>query len=146
MNSQQWLFAKLPILPEHIQRVEAFLGRDLPKELLCLLEFANAASPKNNIFPSPDGNKLVCESIIDFRIDSGPESIEEIVEAFIGILPKKAIPFALDPFGNIFYLYFHEYSEKVFFLRHDDDSDKKKLLLADSLKTFFDKIQDKHNA
>lgn len=111
-----------------IYEIEKILDLRFPNDLLKYIKVGNAATPeKNKIFVC--GNERVVASMLSFNKE---ENIEDIYMFMNHVKMNRVIPFAIDPFGNLF-VYFVD-KQTVGFWNHEDDEYEDSAL---DIKAFF---------
>lgn len=93
-----------------------YYGVAIPEDLQRFIEEANASNPEKNLVKI-NGVERVFETVLSFN-----ENEEEAITVFDIIKNdqfKTAVPFGMDPFGNIFYCTLID--SKVVFYNHEEN-------------------------
>ena len=97
-------------------RLATHYDASIPEELKVFVIFANASSPESNLIDL-NGVERVFEKVLSFN-EIEPDAIS-IFSILKNDSNKTAIPFGLDPFGNVFYCSL--INGKVIFYLHEED-------------------------
>lgn len=99
------------------EKLKAHYGIEIPDELKSFIEEANASNPEKNLIMI-NGVERVFETVLSYNEhETDALSVFELIndDQF-----DSAIPFGLDPFGNVFYCSLKE--SKVYFYDHEEDN------------------------
>lgn len=132
----EWKLAELPVSDKEIEQTEKTTGLVFPQPLKELFKRANGAITNKNIFVTPDKDELVLNNILNLNKNSAypfAKAYNDVKDR----LPKNFVPFAIDPFGNLFCM---GKDDGIFFWRHDNP-EHQVVLLAPNLTTFFSELQ-----
>ena len=132
----EWKLAELPVSDQEIEQTEKTTGLVFPQTLKDLFKKANGAITNKNIFITLDKDELVLNNILNLNKNSAypfSKAYNDVKDR----LPKNFVPFAIDPFGNLFCM---GKDDQIFFWRHDNP-DNQEVLLAPNLRTFFSELQ-----
>ena len=114
-------------------KLKAHYGIGLPEELKQFIREANASNPERNLIDI-NGVERVFETVLSFN-----ENEEEAVSVFSLIdndSIKTAIPFGLDPFGNVFYCSLAD-SKVIYYLHEEDRFEKTNYTLNQFLSSLY---------
>lgn len=98
------------------EKLKKHYSAPIPDELKDFIKEANASNPEKNLI-QVNGEELVFETVLSFN-----ETETEAVSVFSIIDDDQmdtAVPFGLDPFGNIFYCSLKD--SRVLFYNHEED-------------------------
>ncbi len=86
---------------ERLAAVQEQLGVAFPEDYLTVVGTHQGAAPDRTLVTLPDGTGTTLSMLLHF--EDHPEGLDLLgILEFSEILPKRVIPFALDPGGNYF--------------------------------------------
>ena len=88
----------------------------IPEEIKVFIIFANASNPESNLIDI-NGVERVFETVLSFN-ENEPEAVS-VFSIIKNDSNKAAIPFGLDPFGNVFYYSFTD--RTIQFYDHEEE-------------------------
>ncbi len=128
-KSIKWICPVPLRVPGALSRIEAALAVTLPTALKNLIVENNAASPDPQEISLPKGPRVVFERLLSANSDD-KENILEMAAMLGKRLPPLTVPFASDPYGNMFCLQYDSNDDpnpRVVFWDHEESLSGKAL-------------------
>jgi hypothetical protein len=119
-NDLNWLVPDEPVSPESINEVGNQIGCTFPRDYVeCAFQNNGSGVLPYNF--DVDGITRVFGTLLSYDKDSS-ENIVKIYRNYVSSLPKKLVPFAFDPAGNLICFDYkkHETSPIVVFWEHEN--------------------------
>lgn len=143
INEGGRLVRRAPPTERAITEVENLLGYRLPLEYVQLLRHANGGHPElDSLLPGEKGKDADWVVAWFLHIDEStmahPANLWAAIYAWRPILGEKALPIALDPFGNVFFMNMNESPPGVHACIHDEEF--RTVPVAPSFESFIDSL------
>jgi hypothetical protein len=124
-NNQVWKWSELPISQSDIKRVELKLKVKFPRTYVDLVMNNNAGYPSKNIIHLSNNKNIVFNKLLSLKQKSKDITLEEAYNSVVERLPTKYVPFASDPYGNLFCFNFNSKIPDIYFWDHESNNVKK---------------------
>ncbi|NMD71269.1 SMI1/KNR4 family protein [Bacillus sp. DNRA2] len=133
MSNIQWRSWDDPVTKIEVEKVGEKLGVKLPLEYIEIAMNYNGAHVSPDLF-QVDGKERVFGTLLTFDTEDD-EYILEVFNDYKDTIPKKIIPFAFDPSGNLICFDYknHEDNPIVVFWEHENAWEKEMLILEEGL-------------
>ena len=115
----EWKWAELPLEESVVKQVELKLKVKFPKDYISIVLKYNSGNPSKRCFDFNNRKDVVFDSLLNLNEGGDDPSLIETYNNVKDRLPKKIVPFASDPFGNLICFNFNKNPASICFWDHE---------------------------